>query len=45
MVIFRILDLYRLSNLVCPVFVGATGLGAAYHHVSWLCLQPVGNVL
>ena len=20
-------------------------LGAAYHHVSWLCLQQVGNVL
>ena len=24
---FRILDFYRLSDLVCPVFVGTTGLG------------------
>ena len=27
MVIFRILDFYRLSDLVCPDFVGTTGLG------------------
>ena len=25
--IFRILDFYRLSDLVCHVFVGTTGLG------------------
>ena len=25
--IFRILDFYRLSNSVCPDFVGITGLG------------------
>ena len=41
MAIFRILDFYRLSDLECPDFVGT----AAYHHVSWLCLQQVGNVL
>ena len=27
MVIFRILDFYRLSDLECPDFVGTTGLG------------------
>ena len=27
MVIFRILDFYRLSDLVCADFVGTTGLG------------------
>ena len=42
--IFRILDFYRLSDLECPDFVGTTGLDAAYHHVSWLCWQQVGNV-
>ena len=41
--IFRILDFYRLSDLECPDFVGTTGLGCC--HVSWLCLQQVGNVL
>ena len=25
--IFRVLDFYRLSGLVCPDFVGTTGLG------------------
>ena len=42
--IFRILDFYRLSDSVCPDFVGTTGL-AVYDHVSWLCLQKAGNVL
>ena len=27
--IFRILDFYRLSDQVCPDFVGTTGLGYA----------------
>ena len=27
MVLFRILDFYRLSDLACPDFVGTTGLG------------------
>ena len=27
MVIFRILDFYRLSDLVCPDIVNTTGLG------------------
>ena len=40
---FRILDFYRLSDLVCPGFAGSPGLGC-YHHVSWLCLQQAGNV-
>ena len=43
--IFRILDFYRLSDLECPDFVGTTGFGCCIHHVSWLCLQQVGNVL
>ena len=43
--IFRILDFYRLSDLECPDFVVVPALDAAYHHVSWLCLQQVGNVL
>ena len=28
-----------------PNFVDTTGLDSAYYHVSWLCLQQVGNVL
>ena len=43
--IFRSLDFYRLPDLECPDFVGTPALDAAYHHVSWLCLQQVGNVL
>ena len=30
MVIFRILDFYRLSDLVCPDFMATTGLGCCY---------------
>ena len=42
--IFRILDFY-----LCPIWSVLISwvlpaLDVAYHHVSWLCLQEVGNV-
>ena len=34
--IFRILDFYRLSDSVCPDFVGTTGLGC-YIFLGYAC--------
>ena len=43
-VIFRILDFYRLSDLECPDFVGTTGLGCCIPPCFLVSLQQVGNV-
>ena len=37
-VIFRILDFYRLSDSMCPDFVGITGLGCCIPPCFWVLL-------
>ena len=43
--IFRILDFTTCQIWSVLISWVLPALDAAYHHVSWLCLQQIGNVL
>ena len=45
MTIYLLSFLFGVINVVVLISWVLPALDAAYHHVSWLCLQQVGNVL